>query len=53
MVKVGDTVKAEQLITVESTRPPWKSVQPRWCGQKIKVKLGDKVKQGSTFRSRL
>ena len=49
MVKVGDTVKAEQsLITVESDKASMEI--PSSHGgvvKEIKVKLGDKVKQGS------
>ena len=49
LVKVGDTVKAEQsLITVESDKASMEIP----CSQagvikELKVKLGDKVKQGS------
>jgi pyruvate dehydrogenase E2 component (dihydrolipoamide acetyltransferase) len=49
MVKVGDTVKAEQsLITVESDKASME-IPSSSAGviTEIKVKLGDKVKQGS------
>ncbi|MBX9818075.1 MAG: dihydrolipoyllysine-residue acetyltransferase [Burkholderiaceae bacterium] len=49
MVKVGDTVKAEQsLITVESDKASME-IPSSTAGvvKEIKVKLGDKVKQGS------
>jgi pyruvate dehydrogenase E2 component (dihydrolipoamide acetyltransferase) len=49
MVKVGDTVKAEQsLITVESDKASME-IPSSHAGvvKEIKVKLGDKVKQGS------
>jgi pyruvate dehydrogenase E2 component (dihydrolipoamide acetyltransferase) len=53
MVKVGDTVKAEQsLITVESDKASMEI--PSSHGgvvKEIKVKLGDKVKQGSVVVS--
>ncbi|MEY3763339.1 MAG: dihydrolipoyllysine-residue acetyltransferase [Pseudomonadota bacterium] len=44
MVKVGDTIKAEQsLITVESD----KAAMEIPSSTELRVKLGDKVKQGS------
>ncbi len=49
MVKVGDTVKADQsLITVESDKASME-IPSSHAGvvKEIKVKLGDKVKQGS------
>ncbi|MFZ2309455.1 MAG: dihydrolipoyllysine-residue acetyltransferase [Rhodoferax sp.] len=49
MVKVGDTVKAEQsLITVESDKASME-IPSSHAGvvKEVKVKLGDKVKQGS------
>jgi pyruvate dehydrogenase E2 component (dihydrolipoamide acetyltransferase) len=49
MVKVGDTVKAEQsLITVESDKASME-IPSSHAGvvKELKVKLGDKVKQGS------
>ena len=49
MVKVGDTVKAEQsLITVESDKASME-IPSSAAGvvKELKVKLGDKVKQGS------
>ena len=49
LVKVGDTVKAEQsLITVESDKASME-IPCSHAGvvKEIKVKLGDKVKQGS------
>ena len=49
LVKVGDTIKAEQsLITVESDKASMEI--PAGQGgvvKEVKVKLGDKVKQGS------
>ena len=53
MVKVGDTVKAEQsLITVESDKASME-IPSSHAGvvKEIKVKLGDKVKQGSVVVS--
>ncbi len=53
MVKVGDTVKAEQsLITVESDKASME-IPSSHSGvvKEIKVKLGDKVKQGSVVVS--
>ncbi len=53
MVKVGDTVKADQsLITVESDKASME-IPSSHAGvvQEIKVKLGDKVKQGSVVVS--
>jgi pyruvate/2-oxoglutarate dehydrogenase complex dihydrolipoamide acyltransferase (E2) component len=49
MVKVGDTVKAEQsLITVESDKASME-IPSSHAGvvKEIKVKLGDKVSEGS------
>ncbi|NBX54525.1 MAG: dihydrolipoyl dehydrogenase, partial [Betaproteobacteria bacterium] len=49
LVKVGDTVKAEQsLITVESDKASME-IPCSHAGvvKELKVKLGDKVKQGS------
>eukprot|EP01041_Mallomonas_annulata_P017707 gene17707-36288_t len=49
LVKVGDTVKAEQsLITVESDKASME-IPSAAAGvvKEVKVKLGDKVKQGS------
>ncbi len=49
MVKIGDTVKAEQsLITVESDKASME-IPSSHAGvvKELKVKLGDKVKQGS------
>jgi len=53
MVKVGDTIKADQsLITVESDKASME-IPSSQAGvvQEIKVKLGDKVKQGSVVLS--
>ena len=49
MVKVGDTIKAEQsLITVESDKASME-IPSSSAGvvKELRVKLGDKVKQGS------
>ncbi len=49
MVKVGDTMKADQsLITVESDKASME-IPSSHAGvvKEVKVKLGDKVKQGS------
>ena len=49
LVKVGDTVKVEQsLITVESDKASME-IPSSHAGvvKEIKIKLGDKVKQGS------
>jgi pyruvate dehydrogenase E2 component (dihydrolipoamide acetyltransferase) len=49
LVKVGDTVKAEQsLITVESDKASME-IPSSTAGvvKELRVKLGDKVKQGS------
>src|SRR4051812_23046072 len=49
LVKVGDTVKAEQsLITVESDKASME-IPSSSAGvvKELKIKLGDKVKQGS------
>ena len=49
MVKVGDTIKAEQsLITVESDKASME-IPSSTAGvvKELRVKLGDKVKQGS------
>ena len=53
LVKVGDTIKAEQsLITVESDKASME-IPSSHAGvvKEIKVKLGDKVKQGSVVVS--
>ena len=49
LVKVGDTIKAEQsLITVESDKASMEIPSSQGgVVQEIKVKLGDKVKEGS------
>jgi pyruvate/2-oxoglutarate dehydrogenase complex dihydrolipoamide acyltransferase (E2) component len=52
MVKPGDSVKAEQsLITVESDKASME-IPSSHAGvvKELKVKLGDKVKQGSVVR---
>jgi pyruvate dehydrogenase E2 component (dihydrolipoamide acetyltransferase) len=48
LVKVGDTVKAEQsLITVESDKASMEILRAAGVVKELKVKLGDKVNQGS------
>mgnify|MGYP000603199667 CR=1 FL=1 len=49
LVKVGDTIKAEQsLITVESDKASMEiPASEGGVVKELKVKLGDKVKQGS------